>query len=146
MKLNKLHICQSSFCSVHHSNTISSCNDWIRSISIDLPGPTCTQHCSLCYKWLNFICFFIQHICSIAFNVRGESGYISSQKMLCDELHCKIVLKDSDIFELFYLFIKSSLDLPSSYIFVVQNSIFRVTTFHPQAIVSILFFIKSSSP
>src|SRR5512133_3479613 len=97
VKLDKLHILDGTFGPVNHGYSITGGYFRVGRVTIYLSCSTCSQQGYLRKDRMNFPGFRVQHICSVAGDIRHPAVDIDPKMMLCDQIDCEMVFQDLNI-------------------------------------------------
>ena len=146
MKLYELHILYVPFGTVDHSDAITGCYHRIGCRTVYLSGSACSNDGDPGEYGINVARLFIECIYAIAGNIGREAGNIVPQMMLRNQVYPKKMLVNRDIWQLCDLGQQCPLHFPAREIFVVQNPVFRMSSFSAQIILFAPVFVKTGTP
>ena len=146
MELYKLHILNSALGTIYHSLAIAGGNNRICSSLVYSPATSSTHQRNLTKICVHLLGFRIKHVCAIAVDIRSTASYACAKMMLSDNLHSKVVLLNVNVWTSTNSSHKSTLNLGTRVICMVQNTEFRVSSFAMKVKLTIFFTVEVDTP
>ena len=146
MELYKFHIFNRSFCAIYHRDTVSCCDFGIGGRCINSPYSASSHQCNTAQISVNLLCLWIENISAVAFYIRCTTCHANAQMVLRNNFHSKMMLQHVYKRICAYGGHKSTLNLCTRIIGMVENAELRMSSFTMQVKRAILFLIEINAP
>ena len=146
VELYKLHVLNCSLGTIYHSLTVACSDDRVGSGLIYSAATAGTHQRHLAQISVHFLCFGVQHVCTIAVDVWCAACHASSEVVLSDNLHGEVVLLDVDVRTIAHSLHQSALYFGTRIVGVVQNAEFRVSTLAVQVELAVFLAVEVDTP
>ena len=145
VELHELHVLNRSLGAIDHRLAVARGNDRIGRCLIDSSATSRTHQCDLGQIGVNRL-FGIQHVCTVALDVRGAASDAHAHVVLSDDFHSEVILLHSDIGTGAHSSHQSALNLGARIVGMVKNAELRVAAFAMQVESAIVLAVEVDSP
>ena len=146
MELHELHVLHCSLGAVDHGNAVASGNDGVGSCLVDCSTATSAHHCQFRQIGVHLLRLGVQHVGTIAINIRCAAGDACSQVVLRDDFHGKMILLHLDVGTVAYRLHQSALYFGTRVVGMVENAELRVAALAVQVERAVVFFVEVHTP
>ena len=146
MKLHKLHVFNLALGTINHGFTIARCYDGVCGCLVNGSAATGTHERYFAQIGIYLLCFGVEHIGSITLNVGGATCHLNAKVVLCDNLHCEMVLLNLDVGVVAHGFHQPSLYLCTCVVGVVKDAELRVSTLTVEVKLAVVLAVKVNAP